>query len=126
MLGKQLERWRETRELREFARELADRITAAEQALTRREDAARLSVEGDGVEENGADPGYGEEDATVEPDERAGQLADARAWLAWVQGRAAARDPLDPLPGMPPQRRLREWDLTKFMRPVPPPRPGDY
>ncbi|WP_255695266.1 hypothetical protein [Actinomycetospora soli] len=33
---------------------------------------------------------------------------------------------LETLPGMPAQRRLREWELAKFMRPAPPPRPGDH
>ncbi|MCD2191368.1 hypothetical protein [Actinomycetospora soli] len=127
VLDKQLERWRETRELREFARELAERITAAEQTLASQQEILRRSTGGDVAGEDDLEEEDGvEADDTVDGGKQAGQLAEARAWLAWVQARAAARDPFDPLPGMPAQRRLREWELTKFMRPVPPPRPGDY
>lgn len=121
VLDQQLGRWRETRELREFARELAERITAAEQALAEQDAADQDAPRGAGGEE-----GRVPENGTVEESELAGELVDAKAWLAWVQGRVAARDPFEPLPGMPAPRRLRDWELTKFMRPVPPPRPGDY
>lgn len=50
-----------------------------------------------------------------------GDLAAARAWLAWVTDRVEQLDPLDALPTYPEPQRLPEYELQKYMRHVPAP-----
>ena len=91
VLDGQLAAWRETRELRAFAEDLAAHITTAEQD----NEASANDVQG------------------------------ARAWLAWIEDRAAARDPFGPLPVLPAAPELRRGELDKFMRRIPPP-PAEF